>query len=72
MTGRLGRGQDWAGTDRQVRGRLMAVLRDSAGSVARSRLDGVWSDAVQRERALQSLLDDGLVVEAEGRYSLPG
>jgi len=66
------RGQDWAGTDRQVRGRLMAVLRDSAGSVARSRLDGVWSDAVQRERALQSLLDDGLVVEAEGRYSLPG
>jgi A/G-specific adenine glycosylase len=66
------RGQAWAGTDRQVRGRLMAVLRDTEGSVARSRLDDVWSDAVQRERALQSLLDDGLVVEVEGRYALPG
>lgn len=66
------RGQTWAGTDRQVRGRLMAVLRDTEGSVARSRLDDVWSDAVQRERALRSLLEDGLVVEVEGRYSLPG
>jgi len=65
------RGQAWAGTDRQVRGRLMAVLRESVGSVARSRLDSVWSDATQRERALQSLLADGLVVEAEGRYALP-
>jgi A/G-specific adenine glycosylase len=66
------RSQTWAGTDRQVRGRLMAVLRDSESSVARSLLDGVWSDAVQRERALQSLLDDGLVVEVAGRYTLPG
>jgi A/G-specific adenine glycosylase len=66
------RGQAWAGTDRQVRGRIMAVLRDAEGSVARSRLDGVWSDAVQRERALQSLLADGLVVEDDGRYALPG
>ena len=29
------RGQAWAGTDRQVRGRLMAVLREAEGSVAR-------------------------------------
>jgi A/G-specific adenine glycosylase len=65
------RGQAWAGTDRQVRGRLMAVLRDTQGSVTRSRLDGVWSDAVQRDRALRSLVDDGLVVEADGRYALP-
>ena len=50
----------------------MAVLRDTDGSVARSRLDGVWSDVVQRERALHSLLDDGLVVEVDGRYALPG
>jgi A/G-specific adenine glycosylase len=50
----------------------MAVLRESEGSVARSRLDQVWSDNVQRERALQSLLTDGLVVESEGRYALPG
>ncbi len=65
------RGQAWAGTDRQVRGRLMAVLRDAEGSVARARLDAVWSDVAQRERALQSLLDDGLLVESQGRYSLP-
>ncbi len=65
------RGQAWAGTDRQARGRLMAVLRDSAGTVARPRLDAAWSDSVQRERALQSLLVDGLVVEIEGRYALP-
>jgi A/G-specific adenine glycosylase len=65
------RGQAWAGTDRQVRGRLMAVLRDAEGSVARERMDSVWPDPVQRERALRSLLDDGLVVETDGRYALP-
>jgi A/G-specific adenine glycosylase len=67
------RGQAWAGTDRQVRGRLMAVLRESEGSVGRARLDETWPDPVQRDRALTSLLADGLVVEdGAGRYSLPG
>ncbi len=66
------RGQAWAGTDRQVRGRLLAVLRDAEGSVSGSRLDAVWSDTVQRERALRSLLEDGLVVESHGRFALPG
>lgn len=64
--------QTYAGTDRQCRGRLLAVLRDAAGSVGRDRLDAVWADAPQRERALASLLADGLVVETEGRYALPG
>ena len=36
-----------------------------------SRLDAAWSEPVQRERALQSLLDDGLVVEKDGRFALP-
>ena len=31
------RGQAWAGTDRQVRGRLMAVLREADGPVTRAR-----------------------------------
>src|ERR1700712_3318451 len=67
------RAQPWAGTDRMVRGRLMGVLREAEGSVARRRLDAVWPEPVQRERALQSLLDDGLVVSAaDDRFALPG
>lgn len=65
--------QDYAGTDRQCRGTLLAVLRDAAGSVPRERLERAWHDAPQRERALASLLADGLVVEQEGqRFALPG
>jgi A/G-specific adenine glycosylase len=66
------RSQGYAGTDRQCRGRLLAVLRDADGSVARDRLDPVWADATQRERALASLLNDGLVVQEGQRFSLPG
>jgi A/G-specific adenine glycosylase len=56
------RPQAYAGTDRQVRGLLLGVVRDSAEPVPRSRLDAVWGDPVQRERALASLLEDGLIV----------
>ncbi|WP_246004755.1 A/G-specific adenine glycosylase [Nocardioides marmorisolisilvae] len=66
------KGQTYAGTDRQCRGRLLAVLRDSEGPVAASRLEAAWSDVSQRERALASLLDDGLVVQEGQRFSLPG
>lgn len=67
------RAQAWAGTDRQVRGQLMAVLREAQGTVARPRLDAVWAEGAQRERALASLISDGLVVETDdGRYALPG
>jgi A/G-specific adenine glycosylase len=65
--------QTYAGTDRMCRGRLLAVLREAEGSVARDRLEAAWSEVVQRERALTSLVTDGLVVELEdGCYSLPG
>ncbi|MCX6401931.1 MAG: A/G-specific adenine glycosylase [Propionibacteriales bacterium] len=64
--------QGYAGTDRQCRGRLLAVLRDAPGAVAKARLDAAWDEPVQRERALTSLLADGLVVlAADGRYALP-
>ncbi|HET6165563.1 MAG TPA: A/G-specific adenine glycosylase [Marmoricola sp.] len=66
------RGQTYAGTDRQCRGRLLAVLRDTDGSVHKDRLDVAWADEGQRERALASLLDDGLVVQEGQRYALPG
>jgi A/G-specific adenine glycosylase len=67
------RTQTYAGTDRQVRGLLLAVLRDADGPVPAARLDVVWPDVVQRDRALASLLTDGLVVSlGAGLYSLPG
>ena len=65
------RAQAYAGTDRQVRGLLLQVLREHAGPVPRSRLDVVWPAARQRERALESLIADGLVVATEGAYRLP-
>jgi A/G-specific adenine glycosylase len=65
--------QRFAGTDRQVRGLLLAVLRDAHGPVERASLDAVWDDAVQRERALDGLVADGLVDPLpDGRFSLPG
>ncbi|MBO2451512.1 A/G-specific adenine glycosylase [Actinomadura barringtoniae] len=66
------RGQTYAGTDRQCRGRLMAVLRDAEGPVEKPALDIVWSDPIQRERALDTLIADGLVDPLDdGRYALP-
>ncbi len=66
-------GQRFAGTDRQVRGRLMAVLRDSPEPVTRPELEAVWDEPVQRERALDGLVTDGLVEPlADGRFALPG
>jgi A/G-specific adenine glycosylase len=65
--------QKFAGTDRQVRGRLLDVLRAAHEPVAAEVLTQVWDDAVQRSRCLDSLLVDGLVVQtADGRFSLPG
>ncbi len=67
-------GQRFAGTDRQVRGLLMEVLRTSTTPVQRTQLDVVWpADPVQRDRALGSLLTDGLVEQtAAGLFALAG
>ncbi|HEV2087756.1 MAG TPA: A/G-specific adenine glycosylase [Cryptosporangiaceae bacterium] len=59
--GPVRRPQGYAGTDRQVRGNLLAVLRDASGPVPRATLDAVWADPVQRGRALAGLIADGLV-----------
>ncbi len=66
------RGQRWAGTDRQVRGRLLQVLRERDEPVPRRDLDHVWHDAPQRDRCLSGLIEDGLVEPLPGEtFSLP-
>ncbi|MFF7214359.1 A/G-specific adenine glycosylase [Streptomyces sp. NPDC008238] len=67
------RGQTYAGTDRQVRGRLLAVLREATEPVPQAALDAVWHEPVQRARALDGLVADGLVEPLrDGLYRLPG
>jgi A/G-specific adenine glycosylase len=67
------RGQAWHGTDRQLRGALLAVLRAEAGPVAAAQLEAVSDASAQRERCLDSLVADGLVEPlADGRFALPG
>jgi A/G-specific adenine glycosylase len=66
------RGQAWAGTDRQCRGRLMAVAREAQGGVPLRDLEPAWPDRGQRLRCLDSLLRDGLLIAADGGYALPG
>ena len=64
--------QSYEGTDRQCRGRLLAILRDSDGPVPAARLDAAWPDAAQRSRALASLITDGLAEpHPDGGYALP-
>jgi A/G-specific adenine glycosylase len=67
------RGQAWHGTDRQLRGALMAVLRAHDDPVEGPALAAVSDAAAQRERCLDSLVADGLVEPLEdGRFRLPG
>jgi len=66
------RGQAYAGTDRQARGSVLAVLRSADEPVSADELVPVWVDASQRERALASLVADGLVVPIGSQhYALP-
>jgi A/G-specific adenine glycosylase len=70
------RGQAWHGTDRQVRGRILAALRSTDAPVTADELavavpDGELRDPRQRTRCLASLIEDGLIEPAAGRYRLP-
>ena len=65
--------QRFTGTDRQVRGRLLDVLRQTDEPATVQDLDLAWPDDVQRLRALDTLVADGLVRPmADGRFALGG
>ena len=67
------RGQTWDGTDRQCRGRILALVRDAHAPVAADRVRAVWPADEQRERCLAGLLADGLLATAgPAAYALPG
>lgn len=59
--------QSWHGTDRQCRGRIMDAVKVSPTSIN----DIAWSEQSQLERAIASLVLDGLIIEDEGIVRLP-
>ncbi|MDY5139116.1 A/G-specific adenine glycosylase, partial [Actinotignum timonense] len=64
--------QKFTGTQREARGKIMAVLRKRRGGCTRT--DLLRGSKLAEERfapALASLLADGLAQESEGRYHLP-
>jgi len=71
-TGPSSRPQKFAGTDRQVRGLLLDVLRAADGPVTELDLTVEWHDPAQRQRALDSLIADGLIDPLpDGTFALP-
>ncbi len=55
-----------------MRGKLLAVLREAHVPVPQTALDRVWDEPVQRGRALDGLVADGLVEPLPGGlYRLP-
>jgi A/G-specific adenine glycosylase len=77
-TGPVRRGQAWAGTDRQIRGAILAVLRSASDPVDGATLaekvpNTALRDEFQRSRCLDGLVADGLVEPLpDDRYQLPG
>jgi A/G-specific adenine glycosylase len=64
--------QRYEGTDRQARGRLLAVLRAADGPVEAADLAAAWPAAPQRARALDGLVADGLVAPVgDDGFALP-
>jgi len=62
----------YEGSDRQARGAVLKALRDAEAPGIRSdQLIEHWPDALQRDRAITSLADDGLIELIDGRARLP-
>jgi A/G-specific adenine glycosylase len=64
--------EKYEGSDRQVRGVILRALRSREGALLASELEALWPDALQRGRALDGLLTDGLVVGSPATgFALP-
>ncbi len=62
----------YAGSDRQARGAVLAVLRAAhARDVRADEVVPDWPDPLQRDRAIDSLIADGLVEADGGHLRLP-
>ncbi|MBM3704696.1 MAG: A/G-specific adenine glycosylase [Actinobacteria bacterium] len=59
----------WQGSDRQCRGVIMNALR-AAPEVKRQELTKLWGNQSQYEKAIASLLDDGLIEKRGSNYAL--
>jgi len=65
------RTQSWHGTDRQCRGVIVQALRENS-ALSKKEIMQLWDVPSQVEKALLTLLEDGLVVAQKGqRFSLP-
>ena len=62
----------YEGSDRQARGAILRALRESAAhELAMDAVASDWPDAAQRDRAIDSLIADGLIEASEGTLRLP-
>jgi A/G-specific adenine glycosylase len=68
---RVKRSQSWHGTDRQCRGTIVQALRENS-TLSKRELLLLWDVPAQVEKAILTLLDDGLIEErGKSSYSLP-
>lgn len=62
----------YEGSDRQARGAILRALRESAAhELAMDAVASDWPDAAQRDRAIDSLVADGLIEASDGTLRLP-
>ena len=63
----------YEGSDRQARGAVLKILRDAAAhAVPLAEVVPDWPDVGQRDRAIDSLIADGLAEASDGLLRLPG
>mgnify|MGYP000311508966 CR=1 FL=1 len=65
--------QRFQGTDRQVRGLVLAALRElpAGATLPREDADKLWKDQIQLAACIASLDDDGLIEILDGGLRLP-